>query len=217
MPTVLRFDGYSVVIYPADHVPATCMCSAAEMKRSLICTVQPDRWLYERTMGSGVEPSPAFAGRSTAPCPRFAGNGEGFMVKLDEFVAATRRGAERRAKEPIAVAARYDRRRDRIVVSLNTGMSRLPAVAGGVWIEGLDGGATRRSGRKSAERGESRGVTRQRQTRGTTAESRGQVSATFPPTPPRHPPRSRTYRRPAPFPGAASHTTMRRAYAACRR
>jgi hypothetical protein len=44
------------------------------------------------------------------------------MVKPDEFAAATRRGAERRATEPFAVAARYDRRRDRVVVSLNTGV-----------------------------------------------------------------------------------------------
>jgi hypothetical protein len=44
------------------------------------------------------------------------------MVKRDEFAAATRRAAERRATEPVAVAARYDRRRDRIVVSLNTGL-----------------------------------------------------------------------------------------------
>jgi hypothetical protein len=44
------------------------------------------------------------------------------MAKLDEFSAATRRAAERRASGPIAVAARYDRRRDRIIVSLNTGV-----------------------------------------------------------------------------------------------
>jgi Protein of unknown function (DUF2442) len=44
------------------------------------------------------------------------------MAKLDEFTAATRRGAARRATEPFAVAARFDRRRDRIIVSLNTGL-----------------------------------------------------------------------------------------------
>ncbi len=43
------------------------------------------------------------------------------MVKLDEFTAATRRGATRRASEPIATAVCYDRRRDRVVVSLSTG------------------------------------------------------------------------------------------------
>jgi hypothetical protein len=44
------------------------------------------------------------------------------MANRDEFTAATRRAAERRAKEPVAVAARYDRRRGRIVVGLDTGI-----------------------------------------------------------------------------------------------
>jgi hypothetical protein len=44
------------------------------------------------------------------------------MAKLDEFTAATRRAAERRATEPFAVAARYDRRGDRVVVNLNNGV-----------------------------------------------------------------------------------------------
>jgi hypothetical protein len=43
------------------------------------------------------------------------------MVKLDDFTAAVRRGRARRRNEPIATSARYDRRRDRIVVSLSTG------------------------------------------------------------------------------------------------
>jgi len=44
------------------------------------------------------------------------------MVKLDEFAAATRRAAERRATEPTAVAARYDQHRGHIVMSLNNGL-----------------------------------------------------------------------------------------------
>ena len=40
----------------------------------------------------------------------------------DEFSAANRRGAARRAAEPTAIAARYDRRRSRIIVSLDTGL-----------------------------------------------------------------------------------------------
>jgi hypothetical protein len=43
------------------------------------------------------------------------------MVQPDEFTAATRRAAKRRAHRQFAVAARYDRRRDRIVINLNTG------------------------------------------------------------------------------------------------
>jgi len=44
------------------------------------------------------------------------------MAKLDEFTVATRRAAARRATGPVAVAARYDRRRDRVIVSLNNGL-----------------------------------------------------------------------------------------------
>ena len=44
------------------------------------------------------------------------------MAKRDEFSAATRRAASRRVAGPVALAARYDRRRDRVVVRLNTGL-----------------------------------------------------------------------------------------------
>jgi len=44
------------------------------------------------------------------------------MAKRDEFATATRRADKRRATGPIAVAARYDRRRDRVVVSLDSGL-----------------------------------------------------------------------------------------------
>jgi Protein of unknown function (DUF2442) len=43
------------------------------------------------------------------------------MVKRDEFTVANRRAAARHAIGPVAVAAGYDRRRDRVVVSLDTG------------------------------------------------------------------------------------------------
>jgi hypothetical protein len=44
------------------------------------------------------------------------------MAKPDEFTVATRRAADRLARGPFAVAARYDCRRDRVVVNLNTGL-----------------------------------------------------------------------------------------------
>jgi hypothetical protein len=50
------------------------------------------------------------------------GNGEEFMGKVDEFSVATRRAARRRASGPLATAAHYDRRRNRIMVRLNTGL-----------------------------------------------------------------------------------------------
>jgi Protein of unknown function (DUF2442) len=56
------------------------------------------------------------------------------MAKLDEFTAATRRASERRATEPSATAARYDRRRGRIIVSLSNGLELAfpPAIAQGL-------------------------------------------------------------------------------------
>jgi hypothetical protein len=44
------------------------------------------------------------------------------MAKADEFRQATRRAPARRKSEPAATGARYDRRRGRVVVSLNNGL-----------------------------------------------------------------------------------------------
>ena len=44
------------------------------------------------------------------------------MAKRDEFRAATGRGAKMRATLPTAIAARYDRRIGRVVVSLASGL-----------------------------------------------------------------------------------------------
>lgn len=49
--------------------------------------------------------------------------GSAFMGKRDEFEAARKRGEQRRVQEPFAVQARYDRRQNRIVVELNTGLT----------------------------------------------------------------------------------------------
>jgi hypothetical protein len=40
---------------------------------------------------------------------------------MDEFDLATNRAERRRTHEPAALAARYDRRRDRVVIELSTG------------------------------------------------------------------------------------------------
>ena len=56
------------------------------------------------------------------------------MAKRDEFERARARGGRRRANEPYAVDARYDRRQQRVVVQLNTG---LLVVFGPQMIEGL--------------------------------------------------------------------------------
>ena len=56
------------------------------------------------------------------------------MAKRDEFLEATRRGAERRTSEPTAVGARYDRRRDRVIVGLSNGVELAfpPGIAEGL-------------------------------------------------------------------------------------
>jgi hypothetical protein len=56
------------------------------------------------------------------------------MAKRDEFELARRQGAHRRINEPYAVSARYDRRQQRIVVELNSG---LQVLFGPQMIEGL--------------------------------------------------------------------------------
>ena len=57
------------------------------------------------------------------------------MAKRDEFKQARLRGERRRASEPYAVDARYDRRQQRIVVQLNNG---LQVVFGPRMIEDLE-------------------------------------------------------------------------------
>lgn len=56
------------------------------------------------------------------------------MAKSDEFGRARTRAMRRRESEPHAISARYDRRQQRIVVQLNTG---LLVVFGADMVEGL--------------------------------------------------------------------------------
>ena len=44
------------------------------------------------------------------------------MAKRDEFERACARGQKRKADEPYAVGVRYDRRQQRVIVQLNTGL-----------------------------------------------------------------------------------------------
>jgi hypothetical protein len=44
------------------------------------------------------------------------------MTRRDEFERARARGQKRKADEPYAVGARYDRRQQRVIVQLNTGL-----------------------------------------------------------------------------------------------
>lgn len=44
------------------------------------------------------------------------------MAKRDEYERARARGQKRKADEPFAVGVRYDRRQQRVIVQLNTGL-----------------------------------------------------------------------------------------------
>ena len=44
------------------------------------------------------------------------------MAKRDEFERAQARGQKRKANEPFAVGVRYDRRQQRVILQLNTGL-----------------------------------------------------------------------------------------------
>lgn len=56
------------------------------------------------------------------------------MAKRDEFERAQARGQKRKANEPFAVGVRYDRRQQRVIVQLNTG---LLVLFGPEMVEGL--------------------------------------------------------------------------------
>ncbi len=62
------------------------------------------------------------------------------MAKRDEFDRAQARGGKRKAEEPYAVSVRYDRRQQRVIVELNTG---LVVLFGSEMVEGLQGAKPR--------------------------------------------------------------------------
>lgn len=62
------------------------------------------------------------------------------MVKRDEFERARVRGEKRKTDEPYAVEARYDKKQQRVIVELNTG---LLVVFGPEMVEGLQGAKPR--------------------------------------------------------------------------
>jgi hypothetical protein len=61
------------------------------------------------------------------------------MVSRDEFERANARGARRTTSSPIAVSARYDRRRNRVIVALSSGIELvIPPES----VQGLQGAKT---------------------------------------------------------------------------
>jgi hypothetical protein len=101
MPTGLRFAGFSVVIYPADHIPA-----------------------HVHVFGGG---NSGLQNPIIVPLTGSAPENRRIHGQADEFAAATRRANERRATSR-ARRRHYDKRRGRIVVSLSNGLTFPPAI-----------------------------------------------------------------------------------------
>jgi Protein of unknown function (DUF2442)/Domain of unknown function (DUF4160) len=134
MPTVSRVAGLRIVIYSADHRPAHVhvIGRGGEPVFDLNCPKGPPPCV--RSTACLVLMSGASVRLSLVSCPPFVPLGRPFMAKRDDFERARIRGERRRTDEPYAVSARYDRRQQRIVVELNSG---LQVVFGPQMIEGL--------------------------------------------------------------------------------
>ncbi len=67
MPTVLRFDGYSVVIYPADHIPAHVHVFGGGNEAMFNLNCPAGLVMLRENTAFPVGPSPGFATRSMKP------------------------------------------------------------------------------------------------------------------------------------------------------
>jgi hypothetical protein len=122
MPTVHRFDGLRVVIYPNDHRPAHVHVKGADGEAVFILHCPDGPPELRETFGFNRSEVGRIKDAVAAVLAACARNGARFMaVTQKEFEQAeARMQAHREAGH--AVAARYDRRASRIVVSLNTGV-----------------------------------------------------------------------------------------------
>lgn len=121
MPTVLRIAGFRVVIYPNDHRPAHVHVVGAEYEAAfnLRCPDGPPE--LRESFGfsrQNVAASWPCLPITSASC--VANGKESMAVSEKTFEQAKARMAATRTG-PIAVAARYDRGRRRVVISLNNG------------------------------------------------------------------------------------------------
>ena len=119
MPTVLRIGGLRVVIYPNDHRPAHVhVIGDGEAGFILHCPNGPPK-LRESYGVSKLDVSriEAELAEHLAIC---ASNGARSMAITDDTFAEAEQRAQARRQAGYAVAARYDRRTSRVVVTLNT-------------------------------------------------------------------------------------------------
>jgi hypothetical protein len=112
VPTVLRFDGLRIAIYFNDHRPAHVHVTGGG--NSAVIDLQCPHGPPRASCGASRQRLPPNS-------PLCAGDGKRYMATRDGYAAATAAGKRMLATTPRAVAARYDRKSDRIVVSLNTG------------------------------------------------------------------------------------------------
>jgi hypothetical protein len=122
MPTVLRFAGWRVTIYPNDHRPAHVHAIGKDCEAVFELNCPAGRSFFAKTTDVGARKSDAFAGDWSESLPVYAKNGSGFMVSTDEFGTANERARRQLRKTPPATAAHYDRKMGRVVVSLASGV-----------------------------------------------------------------------------------------------
>lgn len=128
MPTVAHAGNVRVVIYANDHPPPHVHAVRRDEAGARLA-------LTARTVRSRCSINPASGGQksliSAKPwrrtCRGYATNGGAFMAEFEiptqhEFDAATRRGTRRLLHSLLAVSARYDRRGERVIITLNNGM-----------------------------------------------------------------------------------------------
>ena len=104
MPTVLRFDGLRVVVYPNDHRPAHVhvIGRGCEAVFFLNCATGPvelrENYGFSRREVSHIESV------LTAICKTFAGHGRKFMALHENFEIANERAKELQGYGPYSLS-----------------------------------------------------------------------------------------------------------------
>jgi hypothetical protein len=120
MPTVLRFEGLRVAIYPNDHRPAHVHVVGRGCEAVFNLNCPAGAVALRENYGSQEQNWGGSRGRLRWYWTNYVARGRRSMVSIDEFRRANRRGKELLAATPRALDAHYDRRNDRIVVRLSS-------------------------------------------------------------------------------------------------
>jgi hypothetical protein len=122
MPTVLRREGYEIVIYFNDHVPphVHAFKGAGEVKIDLDPVVVSQVWKMKKRRL--FEPG-ASSLRTANTCWRGGKRSMANKTFTQEYEESKQSAADGDEVEPRAESARYDRRAHRVVVKLRSGAS----------------------------------------------------------------------------------------------